>query len=209
MRVFGCTAYAHADNGKLEPRAARCIFLGYQPSVKGYKLWNPQTRKVVLRRNVIFNETVIFVDNPSVDAPIEGEKISVQVEHLIDSPYVDNVVVQDAPIAEISPIVDDFSIVDHSSPVVQPPQHSIATDRARRQPKPVKRLIEECNVAYAMSVAEEIKGNSESSNYFEAITSADCNNWMIAMQDEMESLEKNGTWDLVKLPKNKKPVCSK
>ena len=53
-----------------------------------------------------------------------------------------------------------------------------------------------------MSVAEEIEGNSEPSNYFEAITSADCNNWMTAMQDEMESLEKNGTWDLVKLPKN-------
>jgi hypothetical protein len=29
---------------------------------------------------------------------------------------------------------------------------------------------------------------------------------MTAMQDEMESLEKNGSWDLVKLPKDKKPV---
>jgi hypothetical protein len=89
---------------------------------------------------------------------------------------------------------------------VQSLQHSIATDRARRQPKPVKRLIEECNVAYAMSVAEEIEGNLEPSNYSEAITSANCNNWMTAMQDEMESLEKNGTWDLVKLPKDKKLV---
>lgn len=60
-----------------------------------------------------------------------------------------------------------------------------------------------------MSVAEEIEGNSEPSNYSEDITSADRNNWMTAMQDEMESLEKNGTWDLVKLPKNKKPVRCK
>ena len=29
LRVFGCTAYAHVDNGKLEPRAAKCIFIGY------------------------------------------------------------------------------------------------------------------------------------------------------------------------------------
>ena len=49
----------------------------------------------------------------------------------------------------------------------------------------------------------------EPSNYCEAITSADRNNQMTAMQDEMESPEKNITWDLVKLPKNKKPVCSK
>jgi transposase InsO family protein len=38
LRVFGCTAYAHVDNGKLEPRAVKCIFLRYQPSVNGYKL---------------------------------------------------------------------------------------------------------------------------------------------------------------------------
>ena len=60
-----------------------------------------------------------------------------------------------------------------------------------------------------MSVTEEIEGNSEPSNHSEAITSTDCNNWMTSMQAEMESLEKNGTWDLVKLPKNKKPVRCK
>jgi hypothetical protein len=34
----------------------------------------------------------MFYDNLSIDAPVEGEKISVQVEHLIDSPDVDNVI---------------------------------------------------------------------------------------------------------------------
>jgi hypothetical protein len=69
-------------------------------------------------------------------------------------------------------------------------------------------LIEECNVAYALSVAEEIEG-AEPSNYSEAIISADGNNWMDAMHDKMESLEKNGTWDLVQLPKGKKTVRCK
>ena len=32
---------------------------------------------------------------------------------------------------------------------------------------------------------------------------------MIAVQKEMESLYKNGTWDLVKLPKGKKTVLCK
>ncbi|WVZ61696.1 hypothetical protein U9M48_011528 [Paspalum notatum var. saurae] len=212
-RVFGCTAYAHIDNGKLEPRAIKCIFLGYQTGVKGYKLWNPQTQKVVLSRNVIFNETAMLSDNLSSDAPIEGQqKSSVQVEHFIDvdnTPENDNDAVQDADIPDNSPIVDDSSSVEHCSPVVQPPQHSIAADRSVRTRKPTRRLIEECNVAYALSVAEEIEGNSEPSNYSEAITSADCNNWVTAMQDEMESLDKNGTWDLVKLPIDKKPVRCK
>ncbi len=34
LRVFGCTAYAHVDNGKLEPKAIKCIFLGYPSGVK-------------------------------------------------------------------------------------------------------------------------------------------------------------------------------
>jgi hypothetical protein len=53
-------------------------------------------------------------------------------------------------------------------------------------------LIEECNVAYTLSVAEEIEG-VEPSDYSEAIISVDGNNWMAAMHDEMECLKKNDT----------------
>ena len=38
LRVFGCVTYAHVSQGKLEPRARKCMFLGYPDSVKGYKL---------------------------------------------------------------------------------------------------------------------------------------------------------------------------
>ena len=39
--------------------------------------------------------------------------------------------------------------------------------------------------------------------------SKDSSKWMITMQKQMESLHKNGTWDLVKLPKEKKAVHCK
>jgi transposase InsO family protein len=29
LRIFCCTAYAHVDNGKLEPRAVKCIFISW------------------------------------------------------------------------------------------------------------------------------------------------------------------------------------
>src|SRR5207237_4123209 len=85
LRVFGCIAYAHVDNGKLEPRAIKCIFLSYESGVKGYKLWNPQTKKVVISRNIIFNESAMLHDNLATNTPIE--KSSVQVEHSIDSAH--------------------------------------------------------------------------------------------------------------------------
>ncbi|KAG8474588.1 hypothetical protein CXB51_031227 [Gossypium anomalum] len=47
LKIFGCPAYAHVNNGKLEPRSIKCVFLGYKAGVKGYKLWCPENRKVV------------------------------------------------------------------------------------------------------------------------------------------------------------------
>lgn len=38
LRILGCTAYTHVNKRKLEPRAKKCIFLGYGQGVKGYRL---------------------------------------------------------------------------------------------------------------------------------------------------------------------------
>jgi len=82
LRVFGCTAYAHVDNGKLEPRAVKCIFLGYKSGVKGFKLWNPETQKVVISRNVIFNESAMLHDVTSTNVPVESEQHAT-IQHLM------------------------------------------------------------------------------------------------------------------------------
>ena len=57
LKIFGFPTYAHVDNGKLEPRSMKCIFLGYKSGVKGYKLWCPKTNKLVSNRDMIFYET--------------------------------------------------------------------------------------------------------------------------------------------------------
>ncbi|KAG8473990.1 hypothetical protein CXB51_034146 [Gossypium anomalum] len=60
LKIFGCPAYAHVDNGKLEPRSIKCVFLGYKAGVKGYKLLCPKNRKVVISRDAIFYETAML-----------------------------------------------------------------------------------------------------------------------------------------------------
>ena len=50
LRVFGCDAYVHIPKEKrtkLDNKSERCIFIRYKDGLKGYKLWNPETRKVV------------------------------------------------------------------------------------------------------------------------------------------------------------------
>uniref|UniRef100_A0ACD5WKD8 Uncharacterized protein n=1 Tax=Avena sativa TaxID=4498 RepID=A0ACD5WKD8_AVESA len=207
LRVFGCTAYAHVDNGKLEPRAVKCIFLGYGSGVKAYKLWNPETKRILLSRNVVFNESVMYHDSLPSDpshVAIGEEGVRVQVEHLQKT--VDNNAVVDDTHEEN---IDDV-VVQHSPTVLQQPQESIAADRPRRNIVPPRRLIEECNlVHYALSCAEQVENDSEPATYNEAIASVDREKWVSAMQEEMQSLEKNGTWDVVRLPKQKKAVRCK
>ena len=59
LRVFGCLAYAHIKQDKLEARAERCIFIGYLIGVKGYKLWRLEGvgQKCFISRDVVFDET--------------------------------------------------------------------------------------------------------------------------------------------------------
>ena len=52
-------------------------------------------------------------------------------------------------------------------------------------------------VAYALFVAEVIEYH-EPSNYREVVSSENSAQWSIAMSEEIESLHKNQTWELVK-----------
>ena len=74
FHVFGCEAYAHVPKekiSKLENKAVKCIFIGYNVGVKGYKLWDPVACKVLYSINFIFRE---LTSSPIVLQPDEKEK---------------------------------------------------------------------------------------------------------------------------------------
>ncbi|KAH9648039.1 Integrase catalytic domain-containing protein [Citrus sinensis] len=58
LRIFCCTTYAHVKQGKLEPRALKCRFLGYPEGVKGYRLWCVDSKppQCIISRDVRFHE---------------------------------------------------------------------------------------------------------------------------------------------------------
>jgi hypothetical protein len=52
LRVFGCDSFVHIpkeNKSKLDQKVEKCIFIGYKDGLKGYKLWNLETKKVVYR----------------------------------------------------------------------------------------------------------------------------------------------------------------
>lgn len=62
LRKFGSICYFHTDEGKLQPRAKKEIFIVYPSSVKGYKIWSLDDKKSVFSRNVTFKETECYKD---------------------------------------------------------------------------------------------------------------------------------------------------
>ena len=67
LKIFGCPAYANVDNGKLEPKSMKCIFLGYKSGVKFYKLWCPDTKNLVISRYEISTMQVLAPKDSSVE----------------------------------------------------------------------------------------------------------------------------------------------
>ena len=68
LNIFDCPAYARVDNGKLEPRPVKCVFLGYKNDVKSYKLCCPKTCNIIVSRDIIFDETTMLRDLPTNDS---------------------------------------------------------------------------------------------------------------------------------------------
>nr|GFB49048.1 copia-type polyprotein [Tanacetum cinerariifolium] len=59
LRVFGSIAYVYVPSQrrlKLDDRSEKHVFVGYDKQSKGYKLYNPVTKKVVMSRDVEFDE---------------------------------------------------------------------------------------------------------------------------------------------------------
>ena len=59
LRVFGCIAYAHVPKEKrhkFDDNGVKCIFTGYKPESKAYRLYDPLNNKMILSRDVDFLE---------------------------------------------------------------------------------------------------------------------------------------------------------
>ncbi|KAL2235354.1 UNVERIFIED_CONTAM: hypothetical protein Sindi_1267600 [Sesamum indicum] len=59
LRTFGCLCFAANVNPfkrKFEPRAVRCVFLGYAQGRKGYKVMSLDTNEIFVTRDIIFHE---------------------------------------------------------------------------------------------------------------------------------------------------------
>ncbi|KAJ4728619.1 Retrovirus-related Pol polyprotein from transposon TNT 1-94 [Melia azedarach] len=168
----------------------------YGDEVKGYRIWSPFENRVI-DENSMFNPTVksiVVSENGSVEKQVEQQVTLYENEPQHEDQH---------PQSESEPSGSSLPVAS---------QHSLALNRSKRANYgiPPKRHGFEDMVAYALQVAEEVDPDSnEPSTYKEADTCTESTQWLAAMEDEMESLYKNQTWELTKRPRDRKIVTCK
>jgi hypothetical protein len=59
LRIFGCVSHVKSLGpgiNKLADRSSKMVFIGYESGTKGYRFFDPSTNKLVVSRDVIFEE---------------------------------------------------------------------------------------------------------------------------------------------------------
>ena len=231
MQVFGSSCYALVQNPKkLEERAEKGVFVGYDRGSPAYLVYFPENQVVKRVRCVKFldkkfesvnehveqqPETVIDADSVGNVPPV-GEE-NVQIEHDVapvpqgDENEIDDNDDEERPQGRY-PIRErgrNADVVGNEGRVAQgryPP-------RERARPAYLNDYVagEElddedvdnvnCFDHFYKCVATDVP-----QSYSEAIKSPDSEKWLEAMKDEMNSLEENETFSLTSLPKGRDAV---
>lgn len=198
FRVFGCMAYAHvpkAKRTKLEDRSTACVLLGVSEESKAYRLYDPVTKRIVISRDVVFEEDkkwswdITHGDEAAIELHCEDDEVERQSEE--EAPQMEET-------GEASSIVEGES---------SNPQEPVATSRegmVRRTPA----WMDDCLTGQELENLE-LEANMvtimarDPICFEEAVESME---WKRAMDAEIFSIEKNDTWKLVYLPTGARKV---
>ncbi|KAK8914074.1 hypothetical protein KSP39_PZI023741 [Platanthera zijinensis] len=142
MKVFECPAYYQVKNDKLEPHAKKTIFIGFRHEVKGYKMHDEAVRKIVISRDVTFDEASLL--KPRDSEQVESSNLITTTIQKMEFDVHDE-------IADEVPRADDQEVeeVETESRV----QDFIVRSRSRRQNVPKPAWMRN-HIAFALSASE-------------------------------------------------------
>lgn len=194
FRVFGCICYVFVPNHlrhKMDKKAIRCVFVGYDSQRKGWRCCDPNSGKVYVSRNVIFDEqsswwspeNKVLPDSDQLKNDLKNSKIALD--------FTDN---------EVE--VEQGSLDQHNEP-----QNDAESEPSNQNQPTLRRSqrVSKPNPKYAnVAIVEDVL--AEPSSFEEASVKEE---WWQAMKAEMAALQSNETWELVPKPQEVKPVTCK
>lgn len=244
LRVFGSVCYNHVpkeNRTKFDAKSTKCYMLGYGHSSYTYRLWDIEGEKLIIGRNVTFNEKSFFerlgcVDISDAVAAENDDACEENCDHDAISECIgnnksncnhdvnkDNIGdINENHNANLDGIGDDQDKVNSVSSDLNHIGNNGGNDihgatgstgnnelrRSQRQTKKPDRFDDIAWFAgFALSAEEFVQGDPVTID--DAKKRADWPEWQKAMNDELSSLQKNGTWSLCKLPAGRKAISCK
>ena len=189
MRVFGCVSYAWVPDisrKKLDKKTETYRFVGYDKKTRGYRLVDPVTKKLVISRDVSFNEDDFGIPRLSVSCTDDKT--------------------EDIPVATIKPEEDEN---EGKLPAATESTDVPDLRRSQREINPPVRYGFDEYADHVKHSALCVNQISEPQTLSEALNSEYSSQWKHAADSEYNSLIENKTWDLVELPPNRQAVGCK
>ncbi|OMO59210.1 Integrase, catalytic core [Corchorus capsularis] len=189
LKVFGCKTFLHVlkeQRSKLDSKATPCIFVGYGGEEFGYRFWDPEKKNIVRNRDVVFHEHETIAD-------FEKKEKTSWVVHDDD----------DLTSTTVPPrrATNDAMGIEQGE---QPPLLENNEPQLRRSA-----IGHIPSIKYPSSEFLLLTDDGELESFRDVQSTSDKQRWLEAMQEEMDSLKKNGTYELVELPKGKMPLKNK
>ncbi|KAL2232434.1 UNVERIFIED_CONTAM: Retrovirus-related Pol polyprotein from transposon RE1 [Sesamum indicum] len=224
LKTFGCLFYAanvQPHKSKFEPRATRCVFIGYVHGQKAYKLYDIEQRSVLISRDVIFHENVFPYKNCTMESehcPVPLT-INVECEPINSAPLstaIPSTTSGNLSTSFPSSASDNSAADTHPSLVVSPPSLPRRSTRPSHKPSWLKDFVCHSSIdcqtpsfsvasshlsfLAALSIVQEPRTYAQAKDILE---------WQQAMDTKITALEENDTWEVTTLPSDKRAIGCK
>lgn len=196
IRVFGCVAYAHVPDklrNKLDHKSEKAIFIGYSNQSKAYHLYNPVTKKVVTSRDVKFAEEEAWDGSVQRTVNVVGTGQDDEEGVTVYTPPVQNQNQQGAAILG----GDNSSEGQASSTSTS--ETSVAPLR-RQKYKSLTEVYQQEQGEGSTALFSLFSPTGDPVHFEEAVKEE---KWIKAMDEEINAIERNETWELTDLPDSK------
>jgi len=205
LRVFRCIGYAKVDAPhlrKLDDRSRTLVHIGIEPGSKAYRMLDPTSRKIIVSRDVVFDEHKTWKWNNS------SEEVKEPGRFKISFGTFGNQGISDDGNKEETEDPDSVNNAINSDVEELSSEEDIITEdsklrRSTRVSKPPGYLSDYICLAEAEGERLLLLMNEEPWDFKDAIEEKV---WKEACEDEISSIIKNKTWELVDLPEGVKPI---
>lgn len=196
LKSFGCLVFISTlkrERNKFDDRADKGIFVGYEPGVNGFRIYNLKENKVIVSRNVKFYKDRFLAFN---DTKEESSQPTGQINNNQDTQlgvrrskreHRQPSYIQDYHCL----LASDSSVTELEQGKLYPLSSVINYDKYSKDHR-----------TFSIAISAETEPKTYS-------TTAKNKNWLDAMQEELRALESNNTWDIVAMPKDKTTIGCK